>query len=101
MTRFLISFIALALSISAYSRAPEYNFRIRTITAGVTLSGLSDTTALLEAIEFLKSARATYREAGYEVQTIRISTQNFYEYLGNISLLIKRIFKAPRQGTLA
>ena len=70
------------LPVFAPAQSTELPFRIRTITAGVNLADLSDTRSLQEAIEFLQLARKTYREQGYEVQTIRVATQHFYEYLG-------------------
>lgn len=82
MNRCLFTVLILFISYSSFSQTTQQNFRIRTITAGVTLSSLSDTTSIIKAVEFLKEARSKYVEAGYEVQTIRISTQNFHEYLG-------------------
>ncbi len=60
-------------------------FRIRTITAGVTLKNLTDTTTLNTTIKFLQKAKQEYIAKGYEVQTLRISTQNFYNYLNQYS----------------
>ena len=77
---YIISFLFFNSSI-IYSQNPGYPFRIRTITAGVTLQSLSDTITLNTAIGFLKKARDVYIAKGYEVQTLRISTQNIYEYL--------------------
>jgi uncharacterized protein (UPF0210 family) len=61
------------------------NFRIRTITAGISLASLSDTLAINKAIKFLKTSKADFVKLGYEVQTLRIVTQNVYEYLGDKS----------------
>jgi uncharacterized protein (UPF0210 family) len=55
------------------------------VTAGITLNSLSDTTTFNAAIEFLKKAKQEYIDKGYEVQTIRISTQNLYKYLNQYS----------------
>ena len=63
-----------------------FNFRIRTITAGVTLKNLSDTISLNQAVRFLKQAQAEFVNAGYEVQTLRIATSNLYSYLNDYSL---------------
>ena len=60
-------------------------FRIRTIIAGVTLKSLTDTTTLNTTIDFLHKAKQEYMAKGYEVQTLRISTQNFYNYLKQYS----------------
>ena len=50
-------------------------FRIRTITAGVNLDDSSDLSALRSATDFLEEAKRRFSEAGYEVQTVRIATQ--------------------------
>jgi uncharacterized protein (UPF0210 family) len=68
-----------------YSQEAKHLFGVRTITAGVTLNSLTDTTTLNSAIEFLKRAKQGYITKGYEVQTLRISTQNFYNYLNQYS----------------
>jgi len=59
----------------------KFDFRIRTITAGVTLENFSDTTSINKAIAFLNKSRQVYLDKGYEVQTIRISTQNLHELI--------------------
>lgn len=56
-------------------------FRIRAITAGINLRDAGDQEALASACRFLEAARSRYREAGLEVQTIRIATQPLGEYL--------------------
>lgn len=56
-------------------------FYIRTITAGVSLKDLSDTTSVKEAIQFLTDANKEFANKGYKVQTLRISTQPLHEYL--------------------
>ncbi len=56
-------------------------FRIRTITAGVSLKNLSDTATLISAIQFLTESKKEFVNKGYVVQTLRISTQPLYEYL--------------------
>ena len=67
----------------AHGLAQDSDYRIRTITAGVTVANLYDTTSLIEAAQFLVKAQQAYEMAGYEVQTIRIATQNLYEYIEN------------------
>src|SRR5215831_11467984 len=65
--------------------APVHRFRIRTITAGVNLSSTSDLKTIESAIEFLEHARKKFEDAGYEVQTVRIATQPFSQYLAGKS----------------
>ena len=60
-------------------------FAIRTITAGVTLSDVSDVTSIKSAIQFLKEAKNEFVSKGYQVQTLRISTQPFYTYMNGKS----------------
>jgi len=68
-----------------YSQKTTPQFRVRTVTAGITLNSLADTTTFNAAIEFLKKAKQAYIDKGYEVQTVRISTQNLYKYLNQYS----------------
>ncbi len=61
----------------------RYRFKIRTITAGVNLRSTGDAATLRSAIEFLERAKKKFEAAGYEIQTLRIATQPFSEYLGS------------------
>jgi uncharacterized protein (UPF0210 family) len=65
--------------------AKTHRFRIRTITAGVNLDSTSDLKTIESAIEFLQHARKKYEDAGYEIQTVRIATQPFSQYLNGKS----------------
>jgi uncharacterized protein (UPF0210 family) len=77
--------LLLFLTTILYSQEANHLFRVRTVTAGVTLNSLADTTTLNSAIEFLKKVKQEYIAKGYEVQTLRISTQNLYDYLNQYS----------------
>jgi uncharacterized protein (UPF0210 family) len=61
--------------------AEPHSFRIRTITAGVSLTLGSWQQQLQQAAEFLREARSDLENQGYEVQTLRIATQALPEYL--------------------
>ncbi len=63
---------------------PGHGFRIRTITAGVTLDDFSNLSTLHSATEFLAEAKSRFVDAGYDVQTVRIATQ---ELSGTVSEL--------------
>jgi uncharacterized protein (UPF0210 family) len=65
--------------------APSHRFRIRTITAGVNLDSTIDLKTIEAAIEFLQRARKKYEDQGYEIQTVRIATQPFSQYLNGKS----------------
>jgi len=75
---FLILVISI-LFIGADKPENKFDFRIRTITAGISLENFSDTNSIKNAIAFLKESRQVFIDNGYEVQTIRISTQNLHE----------------------
>lgn len=49
------------------------NFRIRTLTVGVSISRYSDTQAIESALDFLAQTRRKFEDAGYLVQTIRVA----------------------------
>ena len=57
--------------------AKAARFRIRTLTAGVTLKDASDVAPIVSALEFLKTARRRAEDAGFEVQTVRVATNPF------------------------
>ncbi len=89
-----------------YSQKGTYTFRVRTVTAGITLNSLADTVTFNAAIEFLNKARQAYIDKGYEVQTIRISTQNLYKYLDQSSYndalpFLVRLDKIAQQNNIS
>src|SRR5215831_16518521 len=65
--------------------APVHRFRIRTITAGVNLNSTSDLKTIESAIDFLQRTRKKFEDQGYEIQTLRIATQAFPQYLNGKS----------------
>ena len=77
--------LGLVFPLTLLAQSAQHNFKIRTITAGVSLRDLSDTASVIDAVDFLKKARNEFVGNGYEVQTIRIATQHFHEYVKNIS----------------
>ncbi len=65
--------------------ADSHSFRVRTITAGVSLSLSGWHQQLKQAAEFLREARSDFQNQAYEVQTLRIATQPAAEYLNELS----------------
>jgi len=57
--------------------------RIRTVTAGVSLSSAGDLDSLRAAVEFVLAAGKRFEASGYEVQTLRVATQPAGQYLGD------------------
>jgi hypothetical protein len=65
--------------------APPAKPKIRAVTAFVRLDRAQYKTQIGETLVFLRKAKAAYEKAGYEVQTIRITTQPFPEYTKGLS----------------
>lgn len=55
--------------------------KVRTVTAFVRLERARYQEQIREALDMLRKAKAAFEAAGYEVQTIRISTQPFPEFI--------------------
>jgi uncharacterized protein (UPF0210 family) len=63
-------------------RSDGVGFRVRTITAGTTLSSPSDMRPVEAALAFLKRSKRVLQDGGYEVQTVRLATQPLVAGLG-------------------
>ncbi|GAX44450.1 hypothetical protein NIES4075_54690 [Tolypothrix sp. NIES-4075] len=59
--------------------------KIRTITTGISLSSLKEIDKIKQASEFNQQAKLIIEEQGYEVQTTRIATNSWEEYLHALS----------------
>jgi len=59
--------------------------KIRTITTGVSLQSPNDEDKIRQTAEFNQKAKDVFEKAGYEVQTTRIATNSWEEYLGSLS----------------
>ncbi|NEU71045.1 DUF711 family protein [Hassallia byssoidea VB512170] len=59
--------------------------KIRTITTGISLSSLKEIDKIKQASEFNQQAKLIIEEQGYEVQTTRIATNSWEEYLDDLS----------------
>jgi hypothetical protein len=59
--------------------------RVRAITAFVRIDATSYRAQLQQAVNMLRAAKSSFEKGGYEVQTIRITTQPFQEYIGGLS----------------
>ncbi len=57
--------------------------RIRAITAFVRIEFSQPQTEIERAVGVLRQARSAFEKAGYEVETIRITTQPFARYVGD------------------
>lgn len=59
--------------------------KIRTITTGVSLQSPDVEDQIRQTAEFNRKAKEVFEKAGYEVQTTRIATNSWEEYLGSLS----------------
>ena len=63
------------------ARRPYRKPRIRTITAFVRIEPSEPRSQIEPAVGMLRQAKAAFEQGGYEVQTIRITTQPFPQYV--------------------
>src|SRR6266702_6652606 len=59
----------------------SHRFKIRTIPAGINLKSTTDLVTVKSAISFLQRTKKKFENEGYAIQTLRIATQPFPEYL--------------------
>ncbi len=65
--------------------APQQKQKIRAITAFVNLDRSQYLLQIADAVKMLKYARTVFESRGFEVQTIRIATQPFPEYIQGLT----------------
>jgi len=65
--------------------SPYRKPRIRTITAFVRIEPSEPRSQIEPAVSMLRQAKAAFEKGGYEVQTIRITTQPFAQYVSDRS----------------
>lgn len=75
----LLLILLLAAAQSTQSAAPSKP-KIRTVTAFVRLDRANYRAQVAEALKMLRAVKDAFTRAGYEVETIRITTQPFPEY---------------------
>ncbi len=90
LKRFATTLLFLLLTSSAgFPQAPSTNAappktlplpKIRTVTAFVRLNRATYQAQVTEALKMLRAAKDSFTKAGYEVETLRITTQPFPEY---------------------
>ena len=82
--RFAGALLSLLLTSSmVFAQAPSTNAalpKIRTVTAFVRLDRATYQAQVAEALKMLRAAKDAFTKAGYEVETLRITTQPFPEY---------------------
>ncbi|MBG1243946.1 DUF711 family protein [Nostoc sp. NZL] len=61
--------------------------KIRTITTGISLQSLQEHEKIKQAADFNQQAQIVFEKQGYEVQTTRIATNTWEEYLQGLSTI--------------
>ncbi len=59
--------------------------KIRTITTGIMLRSLKDKENIFQAAEFNQKAKSVFEKEGYDVQTTRITTNSWEDWLKGLS----------------
>src|SRR2546421_1213799 len=77
--------ILIALFCACFDCSAAVRPKVRAITAFVKIDRANYKTQLADANKMLAAAKAEYVKAGYEVETVRITTQPFPQYLKSLS----------------
>ncbi|MGH9714633.1 MAG: DUF711 family protein [Candidatus Acidiferrales bacterium] len=78
--------MSLSSGLSNPAAEPPAKPKIRAVTAFIRLDRAQYKTQIAETLAFLRKAKAAFEKTGFEVQTIRITTQPFPEYTRGLSL---------------
>ena len=78
-------FLAMLTGIAARQEAPAPKPKIRAVTAFIRLERPRYKEQIQTTLEFLRQAKAAFTKKGYDVETIRITTQPFPEYTKDLS----------------
>src|SRR5262249_24471731 len=84
----LLAFLASGVVVAQTDQPANATSRpkVRTITAFVRLSHESYRAQVEDALKMLRAAKTDFTRAGYEVETIRITSQPFPEYTKDLSM---------------
>src|SRR5215471_9413862 len=77
--------LAFFTSATIAQTAPVARPKVRTVTAFVRLNRESYRAQIDDALKMLRAAKADFTRAGYEVETIRITSQPFPEYVKGLT----------------
>jgi len=77
--------VALLMAATGSPASAAERPKVRAVTAFITIDAKSYPAQFESAVAFLDDARARYRKAGFDVETIRIATQPYSEYTRGLS----------------
>ena len=82
----LMAYLVIGAAVTPVVGGEQYHKpKIRTITAFVRIEPAQYRQQIGEAVMMLRQAKAAFEKGGYEVQTIRMTTQPFTKYIGERS----------------
>jgi uncharacterized protein len=82
----LMAYLVIGAAVTPAVGGEQYHKpKIRTITAFVRIEPATYRQQIGEAVTMLRQAKAAFEKGGYQVQTIRITTQPFTKYVGSRS----------------
>ena len=73
------------LPLAAQAPYPDGRPKVRAITAFVRIDRDRAAAQLLDAVSMLRAARSRFQKNGWEVETIRVTTQPFPEYVRGLN----------------
>jgi len=79
------SLVLLCLFLAGMPAAAAEKPKVRTVTAFVKLDRTQYRAQIQEAVKFLRAAKSAYEKSGYEVQTLRVSTQPFWQVTSGLT----------------
>src|SRR5438045_366034 len=83
--RCYVALVLVLLLVSAAWGEAGQKPKVRAITAFVRIDHDHYQQQIADALTMLRSAKAAYEKEGYEVETIRITTQPFPEYVSGMN----------------
>ena len=86
ITRFAaFALVGLAVMAHAWGAAAAENPKVRAITAFVKLDRTQYAAQIAQTLKMLRQAKRLFEESGYPVESVRITTQPFPEYVQGLS----------------
>jgi uncharacterized protein (UPF0210 family) len=64
---------------------PLANPKVRTVTAFIQINAESYETQMMEAVGILRNAKTIFESKGYEVETLRVTTEPFGDYVNGMA----------------
>jgi len=80
-----VTLVVLFFAVVGHAQSSAPKPKVRAITAFVRIDRTNYEKQVIDALTVLKQAKAAFEKDGYEVQTVRVTTQPFPEYVRGMS----------------